>query len=120
MLTRSSIPALEPARVAAVLAQLSRGRARASRCGRPGSFIVTSDRCAIEVYADQPGARTGDDLMTDSPLAVATDRAAIAQIASREGWRVEFTDEAMPVAEIWIENRALLRLQPEIPLNRAA
>jgi hypothetical protein len=67
MIYRISIPALDPERVASALAELSNGQARPFRSSLPGSFMVTADQFAIEIYPDDPkmaknGARSARQL----------------------------------------------------------
>ncbi len=145
MIYRVSIPALNPERVAKVLAELSDGQARPFRSSLPGSFIVTANQFAIEVYADDPKAakrspltpsasdlRVGDPLL-DFPLPVVATHAEIEKVAAREGWRVQFLGGIAPgvaerylLVELWVENRVLARLRSsgtgltESDLRRAA
>jgi hypothetical protein len=145
MIYRVSIPALNPERVASVLAELSGGRARPFRSSLPGSFMVISDHFAVEVCPDNPKAtksksrdasvsalRVGDPLL-DFPLPVAVTQAEIERVAAREGWRAEFLGGITPgiaarflLAELWVENRVIVRLRStgtgltEAEIKRAA
>jgi hypothetical protein len=145
MIYRVSIPALDPQRVASVLAELSNGHARPFRSSLPGTFMMIADQFAIEVYPDDPkmakrtdgtvpthGMRVGDPLL-DFPLPVAATHAEIERTAAREGWRTQFLGGIAPgvaarflLVELWIENRVLARLRStgtgltEAEIKRAA
>jgi hypothetical protein len=144
MIYRVSMPALDPRRVASVLAELSDGFARPFRSSLPGSFLVMSNQFAIEVYPDDPmmakaertapanGMRVGDPLL-DFPLPVSAKHAEIERVAAREGWRMEVLGGLAPgvasrflLVQLWIENRVLARLRStgtgltEAEIKRAA
>jgi len=135
MTYRISLPAFDPARVAAVLAELTAGRAEPYAGILPGSHLVlagTRQPVAIEIYPDDPVAErkssaterrnTFDPAAADAhrfPLSVPLDRAAIQAIAAREGWRASTSGRGMlglkaafQVVELWIENRILAELTP--------
>jgi len=135
MTHRISLLAFDPARVAAVLAELTAGRAEPYASILPGSHLVragTRQPVAIEVYPDDPAAErkspaaerrnTFDPAAADAhrfPLSVPLDRAAIQSIAAREGWRTTLSGRGMlglkaafQVVELWIENRILAELTP--------
>jgi len=139
MAYRVSIPAKVPARVAAVLAELTAGRAEPFHSFLPGTFMVVcgeSPLMAIEVYPTEPalvgkpprplGTRTGSDpdacVELDFPLTVSLDRAAIERIGKREGWRTQFLGGIAPgtpacfhLMEFWLENRILVFVRSRDP-----
>jgi hypothetical protein len=138
MAYRVSIPAKDPARVAAVLAELTAGRAEPFHSFLPGTFMVVSEetRIAIEVYPTEPAlvgkpprrldtgtARDPDaGVELDFPLTVPLDRAAIEQIGKREGWRTQFLGGVAPgtpacfhLMEFWLENRILVFVRSRDP-----
>jgi len=128
MIYRVSIPALDPERVARVLAEIGDGKARRFRSGLPGSFMVVSAHFAVEICPDAVKAaampsmpastlRIGDPLR-DFPLPVPASQTEIAQVAAREDWRLDFLGGTTPgiaagflLVEVWIENRVTLRLR---------
>jgi len=133
MTYRISLPAFDPARVAAVLAELTAGRAEPYASILPGSHLVragTRQPVAIEIYPDDPAGAEQQPAAPDAfdpdaaaahrfPLSVPLDRAAIQSIAEREGWRAQLSGRGMlglkaafQVVEFWIENRIPAVLTP--------
>ena len=134
MLHHISIPARDPAHVAAVLAALMKGRSFPFPGPLDGAFMALNGDAqgtAIEVYPETtllvPGADEAPVVFTPGAaashgafhalLSVPTDRAAIEAIGAREGWRTKFCGRGVPGAppafhliEFWIENRVLLEL----------
>src|SRR5689334_8507184 len=99
MIHRVSFPALDPARVAATLAKLTLGVARPVEAGIPGTFVVQTYRMTIEIYPDEPMARTPKPMPDAAaasfdrnaaaalrfPLSVPLDRVAVERIAAEAG-----------------------------------
>lgn len=128
MIRHLSISAADPAHVAAVLAELMRGRVRAFP-PRAGSFVVVVDDgagTAVEVYPAGTELVLGDDgvrfafnpqasphTSTHAALSVPTSEAEIAAIAGREGWWARRRDRGpFELIELWVENRLMLELFP--------
>jgi len=137
MIHHISIPARDPIRVAAVLAELMKGRdfpfsgplpsARMAMSGDPQGTM-------IEVYPDTITLAPGEDeaqvAFTPGPpatgyfpfhalISVPLDRTAIERIGAREGWRTKFLGRGAPgkppvfhLLEFWVENRVMLELAP--------
>jgi hypothetical protein len=136
MIHHVSIPARDPSRVAAVLAELMGGRDYPFPGPLPGARMAVSGDShgtMIEVYPDTavmaPGA-------ADSPVAygaaeapllvgfhalisVPHDREGIERIGNAAGWRTRWFARAAPgkppvfhVMEFWVENRILLEVVP--------
>lgn len=137
MIHHISIPAHDPAHVAAVLAELLNGRHFPFSGPLPGAWMaMTGDPhgTMIEVYPDtitlMPGQNGGPVAFTPgSPMAtyvafhalisVPLDRAAIERIGAREGWRTKFFGRGAPgqppvfhLLEVWVENRIMLEVAP--------
>lgn len=136
MIHHVSIPAHDPVRVAAVLAELMGGRDYPFPGPLPGARMAVSGDpygTMIEVYPDTtvmaPGA--GDAPVaygTAEPPAVAGfhvlisvphDRDGIERIGAAAGWRTRWFARAAPgkppvfhVMELWVENRFLLEVVP--------
>jgi hypothetical protein len=132
MLFHASISAYDPARVAAVLAEMMRGE---SFRFPPvlGSYIaIAGDRhgTAIEVYPAGKALVPGDaeaetttlcdgDRPSETHLAlgVPIDEAELRRIAEREWWLCRTCDRggAFRVVEVWVENRTLIEaLTPDM------
>ncbi|HEY8125838.1 MAG TPA: hypothetical protein VIF88_10505 [Methylocystis sp.] len=137
MIHHISIPARDPVRVAAVLAELMNGRDFPFSCPLPGARMAMSgdpQGTMIEVYPDTitlaPGEKEAQVAFTPGPAATGyfpfhalistpLDRAAIERIGAREGWRTKFFGRGAPgkppvfhLLEFWIENRVMLELAP--------
>jgi len=132
MLFHASISAYDPARVAAVLAEMMGGEAMPFP-PVPGSHIaLAGDRygTAIEVYPAGQALVPGEtevecttvadpDRPSDTHLAigVALSEAELARIADREWWLCRICSRGgyFRVVEIWVENRILIEaLTPEM------
>ncbi|OAI16400.1 hypothetical protein A1507_00610 [Methylomonas koyamae] len=129
MIHHLSISAHDPARVAAVVAELIGGKAYPFPSARGSHIAICDDGHAtlVEVYplgtvmlpgedgqdvqfqydADRP-----DYVPTHAALSVALDEASIKAIAAREGWRALTCDRGgiFQVVEVWLENRVLFEL----------
>ena len=132
-----SIPARDPAHVAAVLAEIMNGRAFPFSGPLPGAYMAMSGDASgtmIEVYPETislvPG-KNDEQQCVFTPgaaasygsfhalLAVPADRATIERIGARENWRTRFFGRGAPgqppafhVLEFWVENRIMLELAP--------
>ncbi|RNJ49539.1 hypothetical protein [Methylocystis hirsuta] len=137
MIHHISIPARDPVRVAAVLAELMNGRDFPFSGPLPGAHMAMSgdpQGTMIEVYPDTITLAPGEDeaqvAFTPGPpttgyfpfhalISVPLDRAAIERIGAREGWRTKFFGRGAPgkppvfhLLEFWVENRVMLELAP--------
>jgi hypothetical protein len=137
MIHHVSIPARDPVRVAAVLAELMGGHDYPFTGPLPGARMAVSGDphgTMIEVYPDTIVMAPGEDEApvvyshADKPpchvpfhalISVPLDRAAIEQIGTREGWRTRFFGRApagkpavFHLVEFWVENRILLEVVP--------
>jgi hypothetical protein len=131
MLFHASIGARDPMRVAAVVAEIWRGKAYPfPPC--PGSYIALAgdDRgSAIEVYPTGRVLVPGENAVRsadrgEAPIASATHLAIavpcseeeLARIAWREGWLCRSCDRGrFRVVELWLENSVLIEaLTPEM------
>jgi len=136
MIHHVSLPARDPVRVAAVLAELMGGRdypfpgplsgARMAVSGDPhGTMIEVYPDIAVMVpgkaeapvayAAAEPPVHVGFHAL----LSVPHDRDGIARIGSAAGWRTRWFARAAPgkppvfhVMEVWVENRILLEVVP--------
>lgn len=136
MIHHISIPARDPLRVAAVLAELMNGRdfpfagplpgARMAVSGDPhGTMIeVYPETIALAPGADEaqvvfaratPAAYVGFHALMSVPLS----RAEVERIGAREGWRTKFFGRGAPgkppvfhLLEFWVENRIMFELAP--------
>lgn len=137
MIHHVSIPAEEPGRVAAVLAEVMGGKCYPFPGGFRDSFMAVSGDArgtAIEVYPtglhlvpDGDGqvrvAETGakpDYSAFHLLLSVDMDQAGIEAIGAREGWLTRLCGRAAPggpvlfqVIEFWLENRLMVELAPK-------
>lgn len=131
MIHHLSFPAIDPLRVAQVLAEIWGGKV-VSFPPHPGSYMVlTLDEYGtmIEIYPIGtemvPGIDAGEVLFsfnafasphtaTHAAISVPTSQKTIEQIAAREGWRCVRCDREgfFEVIEFWIENRMLIELLP--------
>ena len=138
MIRHVSIPAMNPANVAKVLAELMHGRAYKFPGDVRDAFMAVSGDPAgtmIEVYPLTAAGRPGEDeapgrqepnpnppefwpfhLLMSVPLRE-TD---ILAVGAREGWRTKRFGRGAPgarplfeVIEMWVENRFLVELAPE-------
>ena len=137
MIHHVSIPARDPARVSAVLAELMGGKSYPFPGGFRDSFMAVSGDArgtAIEVYP------TGLHLVPDGDgqvrvqetepkpgysafhllLSVDADQATIERIGAREGWLTRLCGRAAPggpvlfqVIEFWLENELMLEVAPK-------
>lgn len=137
MIHHVSIPARDPARVSAVLAELMGGKSYPFPGGFRDSFMAVSGDArgtAIEVYP------TGLNLVPDGDgqvrvqetepkpgysafhllLSVDADQATIERIGAREGWLTRLCGRAAPggpvlfqVIEFWLENELMLEVAPK-------
>ena len=136
MIHHISIPARDPVRVAAVLAELMNGRDFPFSGPLPGARMAMSgdQHCTmIEVYPDTITLAPGGDeaqvafiagtaaayVGFHALMSVPLDRAAIERIGTREGWRTRFFGRGAPgkppafhLLEFWVENRIMLELAP--------
>lgn len=137
MIHHASIPARDPVRVAAVLAELMGGRDYPFTGPLPGARMAVSGDphgTMIEVYPDtivmEPGRDDAPVIYGRDPsppphlpfhllMSVPLDRAAIERIGAREGWRTRFFGRApagkpavFHLVEFWVENRVLLEVVP--------
>jgi catechol 2,3-dioxygenase-like lactoylglutathione lyase family enzyme len=125
-----TMPATDPARVAAVLAELLGGRV--IPLPHPaGNFLVyagDADGSAIEVWPAATRGGVGDHELTTSDLPLpeawphhayvtsdAADTDTIVRIFAREGWRAELVRNGPPQAGFslvrgWIENQIVIEL----------
>jgi hypothetical protein len=135
MIHHVSIPAHNPRRVAAVLAQLIGGRSYPFTGPLKRAWMaVSGDRhgTMIEVYpegtvmaAGQGDAPVVYDTQADDGrflpfhllLAVPHDRQTVQSIGEAAGWRTRFFSRAAPgrppafhVIEVWVENRVLIEV----------
>jgi hypothetical protein len=137
MIHHVSIPAHDPVRVAAVLAELMGGRDYPFTGPLPGARMAVSgdpNGTMIEVYPETvvlaPG--TGENPVSFAEdvvqrpytpfhvlLSVPLERAAIEHIGAREGWRTRFFGRGRPgqppvfhLLEFWVENRIMLEVVP--------
>jgi hypothetical protein len=140
MLHHLSISAIDPARVATVLAELIGGRAFPFLGPLPGAYVAVAGDAhgtVFEVYpikkAIDPDAteRNAPFVDLDMPadeiaatpvpfhalVSVPLSRAEIETIGAREGWKAEYIGRGAPgrapyfhVVEFWVENRILLEL----------
>jgi len=130
MIHHISISALEPARVAEVLAELWQGYAMPFP-PFPGAYIVLpgdEHGSAIEISPVGtelvPGGRGEEARATvnDSPspytathaaLSVPASEERVKEVAARAGWRAEtFSRGPFSVVEVWVENRLLIEMLP--------
>jgi hypothetical protein len=135
MIHHVSIPAREPQRVAAVLAELMNGKCFPFG-PLEGAYMATSDDehgTMIEVYPEQATLEVpaNDDEVVfgrqDVPQAwpfhalvsVPLSREEVERIGAREGWRAKTFGRGMKgqkpffhVIEFWIENRLMLEIAP--------
>jgi hypothetical protein len=124
MLFHASIPARDPQRVAAVLAELWRGAAFPFP-PFPGAFVAIADDdrgTALEIYpAGQvltPGAtevehrRVDDGRPSETHVAIGVrcDEATVHAIARREGWTCRTCSRGgfFRVIELWLEDRFMV------------
>ncbi|QFY41201.1 hypothetical protein F6R98_00065 [Candidatus Methylospira mobilis] len=137
MIHHFSIPARDPAAVAAVLAEMIGGRAFRFPGPLPGAAMAVSGDphgTMIEVYPDSVAMARGEGdepvsyipVPTDDRcmpfhalLSVPLDCAAIEAVGNRAGWRTRLFGRAAPglppvfhVIEVWVENRILLEVVP--------
>ncbi|MFO1103785.1 MAG: hypothetical protein U1E20_12865 [Methylocystis sp.] len=136
MIHHISIPARNPAHVAAVLAELMNGRAFPFSGPLPGAHMAMSgdpQGTMIEVYPDTitlapgeadeaqvaftAGAPATGYFPFHALISVPLERAAIERIGAREGWRTKFFGRGAPgkppvfhLLEFWVENRVMLEL----------
>lgn len=129
MIHHFSISAHQPARVAAVIAELIGGKAYPFPPVHGSHVAICDDGHAtlVEVYPIGTVLRPGQDeqeveflveadkpayVPTHAALSVALDDAAIKAIAAREGWRAVTCDRGglFQVVEVWLENRVLIEL----------
>ncbi|WP_150050734.1 MULTISPECIES: hypothetical protein [Methylomonas] len=129
MIHHLSISAHEPARVAAVVAELIGGKAYPFPPAHGSHVAICDDGHAtlVEVYplgtVMEPGSgeqevqfqTDGDQpdyVPTHAALSVSLDEAAIKAIAAREGWRAITCERGgmFQVVEVWLENRVLFEL----------
>jgi hypothetical protein len=130
VLFHTSIPADDPKRVAAVIAELWRGRSLAFP-PYPGAYVAVADDArgtVIDVvprglehhpaegqFAVQnnatPSSYSHAHVAIGTPLSVEE----IFQLAAREGWMAQRSDRGglFEVIELWVENRFLLELLTE-------
>jgi hypothetical protein len=139
-----SLPARDPARVAAVLAELT-GGAVVPFSGARGYLVALEDAAgtAIEVVADtlmlKPGEGDRPLQLThaDAPngstaypfhmlLTVAVDQQTVMAVGAREGWRTRHFWRGsggrrdFELIELWVENRLLIELvTPEMAATYA-
>lgn len=136
MIHHVSLPARDPVRVAAVLAELMGGRDYPFPGPLPGARMAVSGDphgTMIEVYPDTAVMTPGE---AEAPVAYGTaeppahvgfhallsvphDRDGIERIGSAAGWRTRWFARAAPgkppvfhVMEVWVENRILLEVVP--------
>lgn len=137
MIHHVSIPADDPRRVSAVLAELMGGKSYPFPGGFRNSFMAVSGDAhgtAIEVYP------TGLHLVPDGDgqvgiadtgakggfssfhvlLSVDADQATVERIGAREGWLTRLCGRAAPggpvlfqVIEFWLENRLMIEVAPK-------
>lgn len=137
MIHHISIPARDPVRVAAVLAELMNGRDFPFSGPLPGARMAMSgdpQGTMIEVYPETIALTPGEDeaqvAFTRGPpatgyfpfhalISTPLDRAAIERVGAREGWRTKFFGRGAPgkppvfhLLEFWVENRVMLELAP--------
>jgi hypothetical protein len=136
MIHHISIPARDPLRVAAVLAELMNGRDFPFSGPLPGARMAMSGDphgTMIEVYPETitlaPGtdeaqvvfarAAPADYVGFHALMSVPLGRAEIERIGAREGWRTKFFGRGAqgkpPVfhlLEFWVENRNMFELAP--------
>lgn len=136
MIHHVSIPARDPVRVAAVLAELMGGRDYPFPGPLPGARMAVSGDpygTMIEVYPDTavmaPGAGDAPAAYgtAEAPavsgfhvlISVPHDRDGIERIGAAAGWRTRWFARAAPgkppvfhVMELWVENRFLLEVVP--------
>ena len=133
MIHHVSIPARDPAHVAAVLGELFGGYAGPFIGPIPGAHVAYAEDehgTGIEVYPENtgivpgPGDGMGEVTPIDPPAAIAfhglisvkVDRAGIERIGAREGWRTIHmwrgpgTVRLFELYEFWVENRVMLEL----------
>jgi hypothetical protein len=137
MIHHVSIPAQEPARVSAVLAELMGGKSYPFPGGFRNSFMAVSGDAhgtAIEVYPtglllvpEGDNQVTTDDTGAGPSyssfhllLSVDLDQAAVERIGAREGWLTRLCGRAAPggpmlfqVIELWLENRLMVEVAPK-------
>jgi len=137
MIHHVSIPAMEPKRVAGVLAELMGGRSFPFPGPVPGAWMAVSGDphgTMVEVYpaetvllpgrGEAPVQFSADAAATHGPfhflLSVALDADAIMRLGAREGWRTRLLGRGAPgrppefhVIECWIENQFLVELAPK-------
>jgi hypothetical protein len=139
-----SLPARDPARVAAVLAELT-GGVVVPFSGARGYLVALEDAAgtAIEVVADTLRLRPGEGdrglrlTHTDAPddataypfhllLAVKVDQATVMAVGAREGWRTRHFwrgsggSRDFALIELWVEDRLLIELvTPEMAATYA-
>ena len=127
MIHHISIPARDPVRVAAVLAELMNGRLAGRSHGDERRSARHDDRSLSDTITLPPG---GDEAQVafipgtsasyvgfHALMSVPLDRAAIERIGMREGWRTRFFGRGAPgkppafhLLEFWVENRIMLEL----------
>jgi hypothetical protein len=134
MIHHISIPALDPQRVASVLAELMQGYAGPFIGPIKGAWAVYAEDSVgtgIEVYPENvvlaPGEEGGSILLQPpgsgaaavafhALVSVPVERSDIERIGAREGWCVRHLWRGPPgqklfeLYEVWIENRILLEL----------
>jgi hypothetical protein len=137
MIHHVSIPALQPAHVASVLAELMGGRSFPFPGPVRGAYLAVSGDArgtSVEVYPAstviEPGEgeapsqfaerETGRHSAFHFLLSVEMELEEIARIGAREGWRTKLFGRGAPgekpvfhVIEFWIENRMLVELAPK-------
>ncbi len=128
MIYHASIPAMDPERVASVLAELLSGKSFDFHAFRKSRIVVTGDRygTAIEVYPHTSELIAGETMVSARPskrgsshssthLAVACplDKESIFEICAREGWLARECDRGpFRLIEVWIEGNFLIELFP--------
>jgi hypothetical protein len=128
MIHHLSIAAKDPKQAAGVLAELMGGTA-VPFPPNPGSYFalqLDDYGSGVEVYPAgtvlQPGGATGGSFVrrehggfgsTHFALSVATDPAAVKEIAERAGWNCFDCDRGpFHVIEVWVENETMVEVLP--------
>ena len=128
MIHHLSIAARDPKQAAGVLAELMGGTA-VPFPPNPGSFFalqLDDHGSGVEVYPAgtelQPGGTTGGNFVrkdargygsTHFALSVATDAAAVKDIAGRAGWQCfDCNRGPFHVIEVWVENETMVEILP--------
>ncbi|HEV2300442.1 MAG TPA: hypothetical protein VGR91_02625 [Stellaceae bacterium] len=130
MIHHLSIAARDPKRVAGVLAELMGGTA-VPFPPNPGSFFalqLDAHGSGVEVYpagtALRPAGEVGGSFIkkketagrygaTHFALSVATEAAAVEEIARREGWDCfQCNRGPFHVIEVWVENETMVEILP--------